>query len=150
MTYEEWEQTVPTSVSNDPLWNMRVYRLALFVGDIGWHDVVKLGQDQRTLSMADQLYRALGSISANIAEGYSRSSGRDQARMHEYALGSAREARDWYWKSRHILGNEVTLHRLELISQIIRLLMVIVPNERKSGVKEESYTYQSASADTQQ
>jgi hypothetical protein len=95
MTYEDWERTVPQTITDDPLWRMKVYRLALFVGDLGWHDVTLLLEDKRMVSLADQLYRALGSISANIAEGYSRSTGKDQARMHCYALGSARESRDW-------------------------------------------------------
>ncbi len=42
---------------------------------IGWFDVTKLMQDRRTIGLFEQLYEALGSISANIAEGYSRGSG---------------------------------------------------------------------------
>jgi four helix bundle protein len=57
---------------DDVLWKVQVYRLALFTAEIGWQDVTKLMQDKRTVSLADQLYRSLGSISANIAEGYSR------------------------------------------------------------------------------
>jgi four helix bundle protein len=146
MTYEEWEKTVPAAITDDALWKMRVYRLALFAGDLGWHDVVKLAQDRRAVSLADQLYRALGSVSANIAEGYSRSSGRDQARMHEYALGSARETRDWYWKSRYILGEDIANHRIGLLAQIIRLLLVIVPSERARHIREELNDYAPAPA----
>jgi hypothetical protein len=45
------------------------------------------------LSVADQLHRSLGSISANLTEGYSRSKGLDRARFLEFALGSARKPR---------------------------------------------------------
>ncbi len=76
MTFEEWEQTVPGAITTDVLWKMRVYRLGPFASDIGWEDVTKLMLDPRTLKLSDQLYRALGSISANIAGGYSRSSAR--------------------------------------------------------------------------
>jgi four helix bundle protein len=93
MTYDEWQASVPIEFTNDPLWRMEVYQLAVFASDLAWHDVSKLVQDKRLVSLADQLYRAVGSISANIAEGYSRQSGKDQARFYEYALGSAREAR---------------------------------------------------------
>lgn len=96
MTYEEWLQSVPSEITADPLWQMRVYRLALFAADLGWYDVSVLAEDARMRSLADQLYRALGSIAANIAEGYSRRSGKERARFYEYALGSAREARTWY------------------------------------------------------
>jgi four helix bundle protein len=141
MTYEEWEQTVPEAITGDVLWKMRVYRLGLFVSDIGWEDVTKLMQDQRTLKLSDQLYRSLGSISANIAEGYSRSSGKDRARFYEYALGSARESRDWYYKSRHILSESVVQHRVDLCSQIIRLLLTMLPDQRHRTLKEDAVSY---------
>lgn len=82
------------TITGDALWTVQVYRLALFAADLGWHDVTKLMRDRRTLSLSDQLYQALGSISANIAEGYSRGSSKDRARFYEYSLGSARESRD--------------------------------------------------------
>lgn len=68
-------------------------------------------QDQRTRSLSDQLYWALGSVSANVAEGYGRGTAKDRAHFYEYALGSARESRDWYYKARHVLGNAVVEHR---------------------------------------
>jgi four helix bundle protein len=138
MTYEEWEQSIPKTIKADSLWLVAAYRLALFLADVGWHDVSKLVQDRRTMSLSDQLYRAVGSISANIAEGYSRGTGRDRARFHEYALGSARESRDWYFKGRHVLGDAVTEHRLELLTDIIRLLLTMVPQQRSYLVREDS------------
>ena len=87
MNYATWNKTVPQAITGDPLWKVEAYRLALFLVDIGWKDVTKLVSDKRTLSLSDQLYRALGSISANIAEGYSKSSGKDRVRFYEYALG---------------------------------------------------------------
>ncbi len=120
MKYQECEQNVPSEITNDMLWRMEIYRLALFTADLAWSDATKLAQDRRTRGLSDQLYRATGSISANVAEGYSRGTGRDRARFYEYALGSARESRDWYYKSRHMLGESVTSHRLDLLTQITR------------------------------
>lgn len=79
MDYQEWEQSVPSAITGDALWRVQAYRLALFVAEIGWRDVTILAQDRRMVALSDQLYRALGSISANIAEGYSRGIGRDRA-----------------------------------------------------------------------
>jgi len=141
MNYESWEAQVPFSITTDTLWKMKVYRKALFLADINWLDVTKLTKDKRTQSLADQLYRAVGSISANIAEGYSRGTGRDRARFYEYALGSARESRDWYYKARHILGETVTNHRLDLLSEIIRMLLTIIPHQRQRTLKEDSISY---------
>ena len=146
MTYEEWEQNVPEVITDDVLWKMRVYRLGLFAADIGWEDITKLMLDPRTLKLSDQLCRSLGSISANIAEGYSRSSGKDRARFYEYALGSARESRDWYYKARHILAESVVQHRADLCSQIIRLLLTMLPSERHRSIKDDSVSYEIANA----
>ena len=142
MNYEKWEASVPQSITKDPLWNMKVYRLALFASELGWRDATKLMKDRRTLELSDQLYRSLGSISANIAEGYSRSSQKDQARFYEYSLGSARESRDWYYKARYILGDEVAHHRMDFMAQIIRLLLVIIPGTRGKILREEMAEYE--------
>jgi four helix bundle protein len=141
MNYEEWLDSVPPEFTSDPLWRMAVYRLAVFAGDLAWHDVTKMTKDRRTVSLADQLYRAVGSVGANIAEGYSRRSGRDQARFYEYALGSAREARGWYHQGRHVLSEDVTAHRIKLLAQIARLLLTIIPAERGYKLKEEEPSY---------
>ena len=141
MNYEEWEKSIPAEIANDSLWKMKAYRLGLFATDVGWHDATKLMRDKRTLELSNQLYRALGSISANLAEGYSRGTGRDRARFYEYALGSARESRDWYYKGKHILGPVVTTHRLNFLTQIIRLLLTMVPQQRQVIVHETQHTY---------
>lgn len=146
MTYEEWEKGIVDEIRQDSLWKMAAYRLALFAGDIGWQDATKLTQDYRTRSLSDQLYRALGSISANLAEGYSRGTGRDRARFYEYALGSARESRDWYFKARHILGDPVYQHRISLLTRIIQLLLKMVPQQRGQVLRDFAAVYQVDSA----
>ncbi len=142
MDYDLWERSVPRTITDDLLWKMRVYRLAMFVGEAAWQDVTLLINDKRTIQLADQLYRALGSKSANLAEGYGKSSGKDRVRFYEYSLGSARESRDWYYKARHVLGDTCAAERMELLSQIIRLLLTILPNERTRTIHEESESYQ--------
>ena len=141
MNYTEWEKSVPTEISGDTLWKVTAYRLALFAADIGWVDVTKLMHDPRTRALADQLYRALGSISANIAEGYSKGTGKDRARFYEYALGSARESRDWYFKARHVLGDEVVNHRLHELTRIVQLLLTMVPHQRTRSLREKGWEY---------
>ncbi|NOZ03101.1 MAG: four helix bundle protein [FCB group bacterium] len=141
MNYQEWEKTVPVEITNDSLWKMEVYRLGLFLSDICWHDVTKLLNDRRTVKLSDQLYRSSGSIGANIAEGYSRGTGKDRARFYEYALGSARECRDWYYKGRHILGQKVTDHRIGLTTQLIKLLLKMIPQQRSYTIGESTSNY---------
>jgi four helix bundle protein len=120
---------------------MEVYRLSLFAGDLAWEDATKLMRDRRTRRLSDQLYRAVGSVSSNVGEGYSRSTGRNRALFYSCALGSGREARDWYYKGRHVLGESVTNHRLDLLTHIIRMLPVIIPDQRGESLKEEEVAY---------
>jgi len=141
MRYDEWQAGVPDEIKGDSLWRLEVYRLGLFVSDIAWQDALVLNRTLLTRDMADQLYRAICSISANIAEGYSRSTGKDRAHFLEYSLGSAREERDWYYKSRHTLKEEVCNHRINLLTQIIKMLNVLTPHQRQKGIREEQPEY---------
>ncbi|MDQ4076805.1 MAG: four helix bundle protein [Chloroflexota bacterium] len=142
MRYEEWVEQVPAAITRDALWRTEVYRLALFVSELAWYDTCKLAKSVQMRSLSDQLYRAVGSVGANIAEGYSRASGKDQARLYEYALGSAREARHWYFQSRPVLGEVVAVHRMELLAQISRHLLRMIPKYRGAHVKEENPQYE--------
>ena len=141
VNYDEWLKTVPDDFKGDVLWKMAVYRIALFLGDLSWFDVTKLVKDRRTIGLSEQLYEAVGSVGVNIAEGYSRSSGKDRARFMEYSLGSARESRDWYYKGRHVLSEKVAYHRIQLLTQIIRLLLTMTPKERGRTIREEKAPY---------
>lgn len=141
MKYLEWQETVFAEIKNDPIWKLEVYRLALFAGDVGWQDVLTLSKVNLMYSIADQLHRALGSISANLTEGYSRSKGLDRARFIEISLGSARESRDWYYKSRHVLKTEVVSHRIGLITHIVGMLTPMIPHQRKNAIREERSEY---------
>ncbi len=141
LTFDNWLAELPDTITSDPLWKMKAYRLATFLGDLAWHDTAKLVQTPRMASLADQLYRAVGSIGANIAEGYSRRSGKDRARFYEYALGSARESRHWYYSARRILPDKVVEHRLQVIAEISRLLLATIPRERTRNLAEESVNY---------
>jgi four helix bundle protein len=142
MEYVEWENTVPATFKEDTLWKVTAYRYALFLSDIAWGDVTLLLKDRRTISMADQLYRAVNSVGANLAEGYSRSTGKDRALFYQYSLGSARESRDWYFKSCHILGDETFEQRTKILTEIIRLLLTMIPQQRGRILREEAAPYE--------
>jgi four helix bundle protein len=75
----------------------------------------------------------VSSIGANLGEGYSRSSGKDRARIFEYALSSVRESITWYQAGRPVLG-EVVPARLNVLEEIRRLLLAIIPRERGKGI----------------
>jgi four helix bundle protein len=133
MNYEAWEAVVPAEIREDSLWKMEAYRLGLFLSDLAWLDSAKLFKNPRTIDVADQLSRAIRKIGSNIAEGYSRGTGKSHATFYEYALGSTRESRDWYYKGRYVLTEKVYLHRLGLCTQLIRLLIRMTENERRAN-----------------
>lgn len=109
---------------------MRAYQLADELLKESWNDAEKLRLNPATVKVSDQLYAAVGSISAQIGEGYSRSSGRDRARVFEYALGSARECMVWYRAAKPVLGAERAGQCLDKLEEIRRLLLAIIPRER--------------------
>ena len=114
----------------DPLWRSTAYLLSLHLYDQSWDDAMALYRHPLTRGTAAQLYDAVGSIQANISEGYSRCSGRDRSRVLEYALGSTREARCWYRGARHILPHRIILERMEILGQVCSLLLTTIPRER--------------------
>jgi hypothetical protein len=107
---------VPERIRGDSLWRVEAYRLALFAADMGWQDSTRLMGDRRTFGVSDQLYRALGSVSANLAEGYSRGTGRDRAHFYEH------------------------------VAEIMRLLLTIIPQQRGQVLREETELYAAESA----
>lgn len=130
VTFDDWLNDAPERLKRDPLWRRADYRLATFVGRLAIADIEQLIRHPAMKSLSDQLFRAVGSITANIAEGYSRGGGPDRARFYEYALGSAREAREWYRNSGSVLGEEALTTRDHALEQIVRLLLAAIKAER--------------------
>ena len=114
----------------DPLERMRVYQLAKELLERAFEDAEILSQHPLTSEVAKQLYTAAGSIVANIREGYYRSSGKDRARIFEYALGSAGECEEWYEAGAPVLGTERIAPRVKVLREIQRMLKAIIPRER--------------------
>ncbi len=146
MNYAKWLIDVPSEITNDPIWKLEVYRLGLFAGDVGLQDVYFLAKQPLMLKIADQLHRSIDSISVNLTEGYSRSKGPDRARFIEASLGSARESREWYYKSRHVLKPEVLKHRMGLTTRIVSMLAPMIPHQRKHAIREDKAEYNTLSS----
>jgi four helix bundle protein len=127
-SFAEWEKSVPAGSVGDPLWSVQAYRISRYA--IACHNVDRQLNKRFAASAAlDQLTRALGSIPANIAEGYSRGSAADRARFYGYALGSTREAIAWYDTVRVELG-AVTDDRTAELVKVRRLLLTTLRNSR--------------------
>ena len=137
LPYEAWLDNVPAEARADAVWKVSAYRLGLYASDCGWRDVVQLDSTRRTQPIAGQLYRALGSIGANVTEGFSRSTGADRARFFEYALGSARESRHWYLVARPTLGDAIVAARDPALTDTVRLLLTMIGRERERASRRE-------------
>ena len=109
---------------------MRAYRLACELVSESWRDAEMLTHHRTMEKVSGQLYAAVGSIAANLGEGYAHSSGKDRARIFEYALGSTRESIAWFRSAEPVLGPEVVAKRVEKLDEIRRLLLAIIPRER--------------------
>jgi four helix bundle protein len=131
LSYETWLTHVPETIAADPLWKMDAYRKALYLYDLAWKDGDKLMRDPRGHAVTRQLVRAVGSISANIEEGYDRGYSKDRDYFVRVALGSARETRGWFLRSRHLLSTRVLTERLDLTSEIIALLVTELKRKRR-------------------
>jgi four helix bundle protein len=131
MRYEEWLTQVPESLRNDPVWKFEAYPKALLLYDLAWEDTDKMLKDVRGRKLAGQLIDSVGSISANVDEGFGRGIERGEyIQFLRYALGSARETRSWYYKARKLLTAEVVQHRIALCDEVIALLVVTIKQRR--------------------
>jgi four helix bundle protein len=130
----EWTATRSVVDRGDPVWELISYRFARYAMDLAREDVASLGDARH--DVGDQLLRAAGSVSANIAEGYSRPTVADRTRFYSYALGSVREAATWYAA---LEGAELTpdtvAERIAVLARIRRLLfgMITAAKKRKGG-----------------
>ena len=130
LSYDQWEQEVPHVISDNPLWDSVFYRKALYIFDLAWDDCQVLMNDTRGKAVAGQLIRSVGSISANIEEGYSRGFGKDYTRFLRIALGEARESQGWYYRGRRLLSEETIADRLNLLDEVIRLLVTVIKSQQ--------------------
>jgi four helix bundle protein len=78
--------------SGRALESVTAYRFAMEASDAAWDDASTMKCEPLLAEVAPQLIRAIGSVAANIAEGYARRSARDRIRFYEYALGSVEES----------------------------------------------------------
>lgn len=130
-SFAEWAESVSPAIRDDPLWKFQVYPKALFLYELTWADCEYLLKDERGKTVARQLIRSIGSISANIEEGFGRGFGKSYANHMRIALGEARESRGWYWRGHNLLPENVVEHRLQLLGEIIALLTVSIKTQKK-------------------
>ena len=132
LPFEEWVNTLPTSLRADPLWKSAYYRLAMYVYDLVWLDSEKINKDFRGREIVHQIVRSSGSVCANMEEAYRRGIGTpDFVRVMRISLGELGETQGWYFRARHILGSEILDKRIQVIQQDIALTVKVIDQNRR-------------------
>ena len=116
---------------------IRYYMLSIQLWDECWGDTEKMLSDIRGKEISRQLIRSVGSISANIEEGYGRGFGKEYSHFLKISRGSARESRGWYSKSKFLLSEETINSRINVIDSIIGMITSSIQTlERKHSERK--------------
>jgi four helix bundle protein len=105
----------------DKLHEIRFYQLAKELWKKFWEDSEVLLKDIRGREIARQMTKSIGSINANIEEGYGRGSQKEYVYFLKVSRGSARESKGWYERSVKLLSQEIVDKRVEKLDQIIAM-----------------------------
>ena len=81
--------------------------------------------------IANQVLRSASSISANIAEGFGRRTGKEYTHYLIVARGSTTETLDWYIKCRdlHLIDSAVFVTRRAALEEILKMLNRMVSQQ---------------------
>jgi four helix bundle protein len=132
LPFDEWINTLPAPLRNDPLWKSAHYRLAMYLYDLVWLDSAVINKDFRGREIVHQVVRSAGSVCANMEEAYRRGIGTAAfVRIMRIALGELGETQGWYFRSRHILDQETLDKRIKVIQQAIALTVTVINKNRK-------------------
>ena len=126
----EWERTRSKALRSDVIWKLDVYRAALYFRHLTKADCREIRRLRPGEELAEQLGESAGSIGANIAEGYSRSTRADRLRFYGYSLGSTRECIVWYEDAREDFPSDLCDERQDLLARIRALMLGLIAQQR--------------------
>ena len=123
----------------DKLDEIIFYQKSLELWKECWGDSDLMIGDVRGKEIVRQLTRSVGSISANIEEGYGRGFGKEYPYFLRISRGSARESKGWYMKSQYLLSEIIIKQRVEKLDGIIAMLTKSIQTLEKKlqGVREQ-------------
>ncbi|MBL0104600.1 MAG: four helix bundle protein [Bacteroidetes bacterium] len=119
---------------------LQMHQMAMELWKEFWIDSDILLRDIRGKEIAKQLTRSIGSISANIEEGYGRGFGRDYLLFLKFSRGSARESKGWYEKSSAFFKPEDLNSRINKLDSIIGQLTKTIKYLEEQNPKKQTGT----------
>jgi four helix bundle protein len=126
-----WEQTCHPAITSDVIWKLDAYRASLFLIHVVRQDMRLAVKRHFDTELSGQLLHAAGSINANLAEGFSRSTRADRLRFLDYALGSDRECVSWYCTAADVMPVDTMNDRFILLARIRSLLLGLIRSLRR-------------------
>jgi len=119
MNYQVWERSVPPQIRADGVWSQEAYRLALFLADLAWHDANDLAKHRRTIKLGADLLEAMSGVAAGLARAHDRSVNAERRIALEESLAAARAGAGIYHGCRHVLGQEIIMHRIRILNHVL-------------------------------
>lgn len=98
-------------------------------------DVESFPKTRAATILTDQLLRAVGSISANIAEGFGRRAGAEYLHYLIVSRGSSTESENWLIKCRELnyLPEQVCREREALCQEVVKMLNAMIGALRRKA-----------------
>lgn len=119
--------------ANDSLHQFGAYQKACALFGLVVADMAPLAREPLCMRLASQQVASADSISANMEEGYGRSSRPDYIRFLVIARGSATETRGRYeQRLKHWLSAEVIAARVALCEEIVAILSATIRRLRQT------------------
>ena len=120
---EKMHNNTPRHFTDLKVWQVS-HNLYLFA----LKDIESFPNTRGAYSLADQLLRSIGSISANISEGFNRRSTKHYISYLDNSIGTTNEAENWYYKveGAQWLKKDVVKERVEILSEIRQMLFGLI------------------------
>ncbi len=115
--------------------DLKVWRVAHDLYLLALDDVNDFPNTKGAHILIDQLLRAIGSISANIAEGYSRKSTKHYISYLDNSIGTTNESENWYYKAKGAqwLHKDVVSIRVTTLSEIRKMSFGLIKSLKNSS-----------------
>jgi four helix bundle protein len=113
--------------------DIEAFRVSFHLGNYVW-DTVSMWNNFSERTVGEQFVKAVGSISANIAERFGRYGKKDKIKFYRYNKGSLSASLNWNEKSkiRKLLSSEEYRHIFGELQKLLKAInsLILVTNQK--------------------